>query len=107
MRQVTITNTVGFLALCKNAEGRNRSVYTKKVAKAIDPAGTHVMGFQMPHNDVEWRTQWYCKFLDSDDPVELWLDVSFEKFTEMTETVTVQLPKKPPEEDDDEDWLDL
>lgn len=106
MPEATVTNTIGFMALCKNAHGRNRSVYIDKVSRAIDPQGTHVLGFRLLHNDVEWRTQWFCKFLDSDDPVVLWLDVSFEKFTEMTETVTV-LPKQPPEEDDDEDWLDL
>jgi hypothetical protein len=45
--------------------------------QAVDPAGTHVLGMQLPHNDVEMRTQWFCKMKDSDSPAEIWLDVDF------------------------------
>ena len=37
-----------------------------------------MLGMQLPHNDVEMRTQWFCKMKDSDEPTEIWLDVDFD-----------------------------
>ena len=76
--QATVTNTTGLMHLVLNASGRNRCVYEDRFAQAVDPAGTHVLGIQLPHNDVEMRTQWFCKMAGSDDPAEIWLDVDFD-----------------------------
>lgn len=72
-----VTNTQGIVSLVKNASGRNRSVYEDKFISDVDPAGMHVLGFQMIHNDEEMRTQWMCKMRDIEDPVSIWLDVDF------------------------------
>jgi hypothetical protein len=78
MKTATVTNTPGIIHLVLNASGRNRSVYEDRFVQAVDPAGTHVLGMQLPHNDVEMRTQWFCKMKDSDEPAEIWLDVDFD-----------------------------
>ena len=73
-----VTDTRGIMQLVLNASGRNRSVYEDRFAQAVDPEGMHVLGFQIPHNDVEMRTQWFCKMIGRHDPVEIWLDVDFD-----------------------------
>ncbi len=78
MTTITVTNTPGIMHLVLNASGRNRSVYEDRFVQAVDPAGTHVLGMQLPHNDVEMRTQWFCKMNGSDTPAEIWLDVDFD-----------------------------
>ena len=90
MKHVTVTDTIGLLALCKDADGRNRSVYTDRLAEKIDPAGTHVLAFQLLHNDVEWRTRWAVKLLDSMEPCYIWLDVGFGRFDKHTRQVEVE-----------------
>jgi len=76
--KATATNTPGIMHLVLNASGRNRCIYEDRFAQAVDPAGTHVLGMQLPHNDVEMRTQWFCKMTGSDTPAEIWLDVDFD-----------------------------
>ena len=44
----------------------------------LDPEGWHIAAFTMPHNDVEWRTQFLCKVIDTDEPATVWLDYAFE-----------------------------
>jgi len=78
----TITDTPGLLRLAKNSSGRNRSVNYKKFEELLDPEGTHVMCFQMIHNDCELRTAWLCKYKEDNEPHRVWLDVSFERFNE-------------------------
>jgi hypothetical protein len=78
MKTATVTNTPGIMHLVLNASGRNRCIYEDLFAQAVDPAGTHVLGMQLPHNDVEMRTQWFCKMTGSDTPAEIWLDVDFD-----------------------------
>jgi hypothetical protein len=80
----TVTNTAGILYLIENAKGRNRSVYEGKFTQAVDPTGLHVMALSIPHNDVEMRTQWLCKMKDSNEPIEIWLDVDFNVLKECT-----------------------
>jgi hypothetical protein len=87
--KATVTNTPGILYLVDNAKGRNRSVYENKFIQEVDPNGTHVMGLSFPHNDVEVRTQWMCKMKDSDEPVEIWLDVDFDALKECTTDIEV------------------
>jgi len=77
MKTATITDTPGIMRLVLNASGRNRCVYEDRFVQAVDPEGTHVLGMQFPHNDVEMRTQWLCKMTGSDTPAEIWLDVDF------------------------------
>ena len=72
-----VTNTLGIMNLVRNASGRNRSVYEDKFVQAVDPSGIHVLGLQIPHNDVEIRTQWFCKMRGTDKPAEIWRDGDF------------------------------
>ena len=74
----TVTNTQGIMYLVNNASGRNRSVYEDQFAMHVDPEGIHILGLQMLHNDVEMRTQWYCKMINTDEPAMIWLDVDFD-----------------------------
>ena len=87
--KVIVTNTPGIMHLVLNASGRNRSVYEDRFVQAVDPAGTHVLGFQLPHNDVEIRTQWFCKMKESDRPAEIWLDVDFTALDEVKTEIEV------------------
>ncbi len=87
--KATVTNTMGILYLVENAKGRNRSVYEDKFIQSIDPDGMHVMGLSFPHNDVEMRTQWLCKMNESNEPVEIWLDVDFDALKECTTDIEV------------------
>ena len=79
---VTMVDSPGLVALCRDAENRdsNRQANTELVASAIDPDGTHILSFKMMHNGHEWRTKWLCKAKGSDTPQELWLDVSLTAF---------------------------
>ena len=86
----TVTNTEGILSLVENAKGRNKSVYEDKFSQNIDPNGMHVMGFSFLHNDVEMRTQWLCKMRDTDEPIEIWLDVDFDALDNFTTEVDVK-----------------
>ena len=79
-----VTDTAGLLTMASDANGRNRSVHEDLLAKHIDWEGTHVMTFQFPHNDVEWRTHWLVKLEGSLEPASIWLDVSFEAFNTCT-----------------------
>tara|TARA_S200000501_G_C20664326_1_gene673358 strand:+ start:271 stop:588 length:318 start_codon:yes stop_codon:yes gene_type:complete len=87
--KATVTNTVGIMHLVMNASGRNRSVYEDRFVQAVDPAGTHVLGLQLPHNDVEMRTQWFCKMKGSEDPAEIWLDVDFDALNKVKAEIDV------------------
>lgn len=76
------TDSAGFISLCKNAEINkfNRQCETPLIAKSIDPDGKHVLAFSFIHNDDHLRTQWLVKMTDEDEPVTLWLDVTFEAY---------------------------
>jgi hypothetical protein len=76
------------IAMARDAKKRraNRQVKLKEFEANIDPAGFHVLAFQMIHNDVEIRTLWMTKMTGVEQPVEIWLDVSFDKFNEAIET---------------------
>lgn len=87
--KATVTNTAGISALVMNARGRNRSVYEKKFLESVDPTGTHLLAFQVPHNDVEMRTQWFCKMMGSEAPAEIWLDVDFDALNQVTTEVEI------------------
>ena len=76
--KATVTNTPGIMHLVLNASGRNRSVYEDRFFRMVDPKGNHVLGMQLPHNDDEMRTQWFCKMKGSNTPAEIWLDVDFD-----------------------------
>ena len=87
--KATITDTRGIMHLVLNASGRNRSVYEDKFVQAVDPGGTHVLGLKFPHNDVEMRTQWFCKMKHTDTPAEIWLDVDFDSLSWVTAEIDV------------------
>lgn len=80
MVKVGSVSTDGFLALSKNAEGRNRSVYIDRVSDSIDPDGQHILVMSLVHNDVEMRTLWFVKIKNSLQPEQIWLDVDFDTF---------------------------
>ena len=88
--KATVTNTQGIMHLVLNASGRNRCVYEDRFVQAVDPDGSHVLGFQFPHNDVEMRTQWFCKMVGSDEPSEIWLDVDFDVLNKVK--VEIEVP---------------
>jgi hypothetical protein len=73
-------NSTGFIMLCMNAEDNNlnRQCETPLIEENIDPDGKHVLGLSFIHNDDHMRTQWLVKMKDEDEPVPLWLDVTFE-----------------------------
>ena len=77
MKKAIVTNTSGIMHLVLNASGRNRSVDEDLFVQTVDPNGTHVLGMQFPHNDIEMRTQWFCKMRGTNDPAVVWLDVDF------------------------------
>lgn len=56
---------------------RNRQA-SEWLRENLDPEGWHIAAFTMPHNDVEWRSQFLCKVLGSDEPATVWLDYDFE-----------------------------
>jgi hypothetical protein len=85
--KATVSNTHGILHLILNAVGRNRSVYEESFSQSVDPTGTHIMGMQFPHNDVEMRTQWFCKMKNTDIPAEIWLDVDFTALEKATSEI--------------------
>jgi len=87
--KATVTNTAGIAALVMNAQGRNRAVYEKKFLQAVDPSGTHIMVFQMIHNEDEMRTQWLCKMRGSEDPASIWLDVDLDILNHVTTEIEV------------------
>ena len=87
--EATVTDTRGIMQLVLNASGRNRSVHEDRFVQHVDPDGVHVLGMQIPHNDVEMRTQWFCKMLDRSDPVEIWLDVDFDRLDWVTKQIEV------------------
>jgi hypothetical protein len=77
---VLCTDTPGLLRLAQDAHDRdsNRRANLKPLRVGIDPEGFHVLAFQLIHNDCEWRTMWFIKIRDHEQPVELWLDVDME-----------------------------
>ena len=77
MTTVQVTDTAGFQKLAKDSEGRNRGP-TEKLLDQLDPAGVHMLSFQMIHNDQEWRCIWLCKLKDEKLPVHIHMDNSFE-----------------------------
>ena len=87
--KATVTNTAGIFDLVMNASGRNRSVYEDKFMANVDPQGIHVLSLQIPHNDVEMRTQWMCKMRDIEDPVSIWLDVDFDALEKVSREIEV------------------
>lgn len=84
MKAIYVTGTPGLLKLIADSRGRNRGP-TKELTEALDPDGTHVCHWKMPHNDVEWRGQWLIKVKDSMEPVQLWMDNGFDAFTRWTQ----------------------
>ena len=80
MSYVQAITTENLLHLRRRAEetNRNRSVYTDSLAKDIDPSGTHLVAFRIPHNDVEWRCLIFVKLRNTMTPARIWLDISFE-----------------------------
>jgi hypothetical protein len=92
-RAVTITTTDGLLALALDARRRdsNRQADLEALAAVIDPGGVHVLvpHWLLVHNEVEWRTCWMVKVRDEHQPVQLWLDVSFDAYDTFTRRVQI------------------
>ena len=87
--EATVTDTPGIMHLVMNASGRNRCIYEDKFAQAVDPDGVHVLLMQLPHNDVEMRTQWSCKMKGTLRPADIWLDVDFDCLDRVTRRIEV------------------
>lgn len=76
------TDNLNYIAKRAEETSRNRQVYADRLAKVLDPTGLHVVGFRMLHNDVEWRLNIMCKVAGSMEPIQIWLDVSFDDYDE-------------------------
>ena len=53
---------------------------TDEFINSLDPEGFHLVINSMIHNDTEMRMEILCKQNDSSQPVEVWLDCSFNDF---------------------------
>lgn len=58
----------------------NRQLDWTEVGKEIDPDGAHLLEAIMMHNDDHLRCRVLIKTIGSMEPMEVWLDVSFEDF---------------------------
>jgi hypothetical protein len=78
------TDSAGLLDLAQHADKnkKNRRANISALAEVIDPNGVHLLVMQMLHNDNEWRTCWYVKVKDQDEPEVLWLDVDLDKLAD-------------------------
>lgn len=86
MQNIRITDSTGFISLSKDATGRNRRP-ARKLLQRLDIAGSHVVKFEMVHNDVELRCLWLCKVDGQDEPVQVWMDNGFKAIKKHTDTV--------------------
>jgi hypothetical protein len=76
-----VFNTDQICAINTNAnkEQRNRILADELIAK-LDPFGWHVSSFWFLHNTFEIRCNLLVKVIDSDNPVEVWLDMNHKEF---------------------------
>jgi hypothetical protein len=90
VKKIKVADTKGFLFLAREADrtDRNRRVNVERLEKVLDHGGVHVVGWTMIHNDVEMRTQWLLKVKDSDTPLKVFLDMSFEDYNALAEVET-------------------
>lgn len=78
MNKITVCNTSQVIKLARDSKGRNRSVDPKFLGKELKPDGKHLVVFQMVHNDVELRSLFFLSVRNSSEPVEQFIDHSFE-----------------------------
>jgi len=98
MTQVKVLDSTELLTLNKEAEKRgfNRQL-TDQTFVEIDPDGWHVVTLSMPHGDADHvRLGLLLKMANKDDPVEVFLDVTWEHFHALR---SLDLPEK--EDSDD------
>lgn len=66
-------------------KNRNRQLDVEKI-EVLPDSYKYPIGLALPHNDVEWRVQIFMPPLEEDgDPVEAWLDISFEMYDSLRE----------------------
>lgn len=84
----TVLCTEGLLFLARQADKNklNRRVKTELLETQLDPNGIHLVGFRLLHNDVEWRLNIFAKVIDQTEPVEFWLDASFDDYHKVERT---------------------
>ena len=80
---IRLATTEQLLDLIIDSKGRNRSP-TQEFIDQLDPNGIHLAAMQIIHNEVEYRTQWLCKFKDKKEAVPVWIDNSFEAYKKYT-----------------------
>ena len=92
----SVIDTPSLLELNENAVKAqfNRSL-TDEFIKSLDPDGFHLVINSMLHNDTEMRIEILCKQNGSDQPVEVWLDCSFNDYLHNVKPISF--------EDEDED----
>ena len=95
--EVIVAGTDAFKKMEKDSRGRNRGPHPK-VMKDLDPEGLHIVGYQMMHNDVEWRCMWLCKLRNQDEPVNIWMDNGFDAFADNTRTLVHEYDYTPDEQ---------
>ena len=90
MTTIRTVSTQDLTTLNNNAitKGYNRAVTDEAIAK-LDPNGTHVVAYAFIHNGDHYRVHFYTKFLGKEEPVGLWIDVSFDDYDQYVKTLNV------------------
>jgi len=83
IKKYRMATTEQFKALDRDSRYRNRGP-SKELIDGLDPNGIHVAAWQFFHNDVEYRTCWYMKLKDQEEPIKIWMDNSFDAFDRHT-----------------------
>lgn len=79
MTKVFDTRDLKALNTLADLEQKSR-VISPGLMRLLDPDGYHVEFFSMIHNDVEFRLGLMVKLVNSDEPVEVFLDVDFDTY---------------------------
>lgn len=99
----TVINTSDFKYISRDSIRRKYNrLPSDELLAALDPDGTHVLVFSMPHEhaagapvEPHMRTRWMMKLTGEDKPVDVFLDMTWEHFN--------ALPKI--EKNDDGEWV--
>lgn len=62
------------------ALGQKNRIISSGLMRLLDPDGYHVESFSMVHNDAELRLGIMVKLVNTDEPIEVFLDVDFDTY---------------------------
>lgn len=92
MTETKVTDTTHFIEISRHSiEKEYNRLPTDALLDALDPEGTHVLTFHMPHEhaagvrvDPHMRTIWLVKLDGEEKPVEVTLDMTLDHFESLT-----------------------